>query len=165
MARRSSAEAKVCACGDHAFANATRAAVALVSPEDLPILADSLWCTHKRGYIQSGGRKLHRLVVNAPDGVLVDHKNHDKADCRKSNLRLATDAQSVRNRRKLRRSGKPASPYIGVYRNGAGWIARICIDGRRVSVGTYPTDEAAARAYDAAAAKNVGEFARLNFRR
>lgn len=165
MARRTSPEAHICVCGDHAFAPATRGVVALVSPEDAPILAGRLWGTHKRGYIQSGGSKLHREVVSAPNGAIVDHINHDKADCRKTNLRLANDAQSVRNRKKLRRGGNPASAYIGVHRNGAGWIARIVIDGRRVSVGTYPTEHAAAQAYDAAAIQYVGEFARLNFRR
>lgn len=165
MARRTNPVAHICACGNHAFANATRAAVALVSPEDFPVLANRLWVTHPKGYIQSCGQRLHREIVGAPAGFLVDHKNHDRADCRRSNLRLVTDAQSVRNRRKLRRNQSPASPYIGVHRNGSGWIARICIDGRRISVGTYSTDVAAARAYDAAAIQYVGEFAHLNFGR
>lgn len=151
-----------CACGDHAFERTSRHGVALVSPEDADLLRRR-YSLHPRGYVHSRQGRLHRLVLQAPPGLIVDHINHDKQDCRRSNLRLATDAQSVRNRKKLRRNGHPASPYIGVYRNGSGWIARITIDGVRRSVGTFPTQIEAARAYDTAAKTFVGEFANLNF--
>ena len=155
--------ARTCECGNHAFAPATRSKVVLVSPEDRDLLSGHYWCAHKKGYIQSQGVRLHRAVVNAPDGILVDHKNHDKADCRRTNLRLATDAQSVRNRKKLRRNSTPSSPYIGVYRNGGGWTAKISVNGVRQYLGTFRDDRDAAQAYDAAASTYVGEFARLNF--
>lgn len=155
--------ASICACGSHAYALSSRNVVALVSPEDAHLFDTREWQTHPKGYIHSREGKLHRIIVDAPDGLLVDHINHDKADCRRENLRLVTDAQSVRNRKKLRRSRGPASPFIGVHKNGRKWIARIVMDGRRKSVGTYETQEEAARAYDAAAKQCVGEYANLNF--
>lgn len=155
---------RVCECGDHAFAETSRRGVALVSPQDAPLL-EQRWQLHPRGYAQNRSGKLHRAILRAPEGKLVDHINHDRLDCRRPNLRLATDAQSVRNRRKLRRRGNPASRYIGVHRNGNGWIARISIDGVRKSVGTYASQKAAALAYDEAASRFVGEFAQLNFGR
>lgn len=154
---------RVCECGDHAFVRLTRHGVALASPEDCEMLKGSTWYQTVKGYAESRGGKLHRLVLNAPDGLIVDHINHDKLDCRRENLRLADNFQSVRNRKKLRRNGHPASRYIGVHRNGCGWIARIVMNGTRKSVGTYPTQEEAAMAYDRAAKSYVGEFARLNF--
>lgn len=154
-----------CNCGDHVFAPATKGAVALVSPNDADLLSSRCWMTHPKGYIHANGVKLHREIMQAPSGLIVDHINHDKSDCRRKNLRLATDAQSVRNRRKLRRNSNPASQYIGVHRNGNGWIARITAGGRRRSVGTFATEVEAARAYDRAAVEFVGEFANLNFRR
>jgi hypothetical protein len=157
--------AHLCECGEHAFVKLTRYGVALVSPQDLPLIAEQPWVQTHQGYAENRFGKLHRHILNAPAGLLVDHENLDKLDCRRANLRLATDAQSVRNRRKLRRTKSPASPFIGVHRNGSGWIARIVVNGRRVSAGTYPTQEQAAAAYDAAAVRHVGEFARLNFRR
>ena len=42
-------------------------------------------------------------------------------------------------------------------------LARISIKKRDVRIGTYKTIEEAARAYDAAAIKEFGEFAQLNF--
>lgn len=34
---------------------------------------------------------LHRFVIDAPKGVIVDHANGDTLDCRKANLRRAKD--------------------------------------------------------------------------
>jgi hypothetical protein len=134
----------------------------MVSPEDAPLL-NIRFQLHPKGYVHARQGRLHRLVLNAPVGLIVDHINHDKMDNRRPNLRLVTDAQSVRNRKKLRRNSAAASPYIGVHRNGAGWIARIVVNGKRRSFGTYPTQIEAAKAYDAAAREHVGEFANLNF--
>lgn len=41
--------------------------------------------------------RLHRLIVNCPEGLVVDHLNGDKLDCRKSNMRVCTQAENNRN--------------------------------------------------------------------
>lgn len=163
MAIDLSRAARICDCGEHAFSRLSRHGVALVSPSDYDILAERMWHHTTKGYADSRGGKLHRRVLSALPGELVDHINHDKLDCRRKNLRIADDASSVRNRKKLRRGNGPASQYIGVHRNGRKWIARITIDGVRKSLGNFDNDVEAAKAYDAEAKKNVGEFARLNF--
>ena len=45
-------------------------------------------------------RRLHREIMNAPKGLLVDHANGDTLDNRRANLRLATHFQNTCNRRK-----------------------------------------------------------------
>lgn len=107
--------------------------------------------------------RLHREIMNAPKGLLVDHKNNNSLDNRRSNLRLATHAQNCRNRPKRKR--KATSKYVGVYfeKNTGKWRAVICYKGKQKSLGRFVDEEAAGRAYDAAAKKYFGEFARLNF--
>jgi hypothetical protein len=107
--------------------------------------------------------RLHREIMSAPMGLLVDHKNNNGLDNRRSNLRLATHSQNTHNRPKTK--SKTSSRYIGVYfdKNCRKWHVRIFCMGEKIDLGRFADEEAAARAYDEAAKKYVGEFARLNF--
>lgn len=106
--------------------------------------------------------KLHRLIMDAPDGLMVDHENGDTLDNRRENLRLATHAQN--NRNVVYKKVGAASKYKGVkyHKLQGNWFARIGLNGRSISLGYYETDKEAAEAYDLAAIKYHGEFARTN---
>jgi hypothetical protein len=101
---------------------------------------------------------MHREVLSGlvAGRAQVDHKNGNTLDNRRENLRVATPSQQRANSKKRRGS---ASPYKGVYVRGDRFLAKI----KRAHIGTFRTEEAAARAYDAAALIEFGEFARLNF--
>jgi hypothetical protein len=113
---------------------------------------------------------LSRLVMNAPEGTMVDHINHDTLDNRKVNLRICSRAQNAMNMRRQRQS---RSRFKGVYfhdakrykPNASGakpWRAYARIAQRRVWLGYYATEEEAAIAYDRYAREAFGEFACLN---
>ena len=105
---------------------------------------------------------MHRVIINAPANMLVDHINGNGWDNRKANLRLANIFENARN--KPKRKNTKLSKYKGVKRNGSGrWHAVINCDRKRIYLGTFETEEQAAKAYDLGAKKYHGEFANFNF--
>jgi hypothetical protein len=103
---------------------------------------------------------LHRLIMKAPPGLVVDHINGDGLDNRRENLRLCTVGENARNRRKHRNN---TSGFTGVYKQGSRYISRIRVGGKLLHVGSFLCPEDAARARDKAALEHFGEFASLNF--
>jgi hypothetical protein len=106
---------------------------------------------------------LHREIMDAPLGLLVDHRNGNGLDNRRENLRLATHSQNAINRR--RDKSKTTSRFVGVTfkKHSNRWAARINHNGKTISLGRFDSELDAARAYDAAALKYHKDFARLNF--
>jgi hypothetical protein len=100
--------------------------------------------------------------MNEPAGLLVDHRNGIGLDNRRANLRLATNSQNGCNKPKKKNT---SSQFIGVsfHKKAGKWACFIRNKGRRTWLGSFESEIDAARAYDEAAKKYHGEFARLNF--
>lgn len=105
---------------------------------------------------------LYNFLMEPSEGMIVDHINGDPLDNRRSNLRIITQKQNVLNRGK-RVNGK-TSKFLGVSKNveKKKFIASIKILGKSLYLGSYSNEEDAAKAYNEAAIKYFGEFARLN---
>jgi hypothetical protein len=105
---------------------------------------------------------MHREIMQAPEGLEVDHENGDTLDNRRGNLRIATHAQNMRN---MKRHKDNASGFKGVSWHAAmrQWRSVIWVDNKQRHLGMFNDRVAAAKAYDSAALKFFGQFARLNF--
>ncbi len=109
---------------------------------------------------------MHREVMDACSRQSVDHVDGNGLNNCRVNLRVATQSQNLAN---MRVSARPhSSRYKGVFFNSqpathrSPWWARICKDQKRIHIGVYRTEDAAALAYNDAALRLFGEFARLN---
>jgi hypothetical protein len=113
---------------------------------------------------------LHRMIIDVPGGMMVDHINGNRLDNRRCNLRVCTNRQNCQNQtiaRKDNTSGYKGVSYSRRHRKWRAWIAAGSLrsNGTRknVSLGYFADAADAARAYDAAARLHFGEFARCNF--
>lgn len=154
-----------------------RKSLVLVDLEDALILRKFRWSILNTGYAAAkfarrGKHKtflLHRVIMNAPMGMTVDHINGNKLDNRRRNLRLATKSQNCINRPKYPRKGLVStSEFKGVFfsrdpKRIKRWKAEVRHMGRAYYAGRYDTAVEAAVAYDKKAVEVYGEFARLNF--
>jgi hypothetical protein len=104
----------------------------------------------------------HRLILGVADRpkseVEVDHANGNRLDNRRENLRLCTRGENAKNIR-----GRALSGFKGVTVVKGQWKAVIQADRVIHRLGSFDTAEEAAQAYDDAAQRLHGEFARLNF--
>jgi hypothetical protein len=105
--------------------------------------------------------RFHRELLNCPDNKVVDHINHNTLDNRICNLRICTDRENCRNRKK--RSDN-TSGYKGVYyrKDLKKYSAQIKLDNKRKTIGHFHCKHEAAKAYNDYAIKYYGEFAYLN---
>lgn len=116
---------------------------------------------YKRGKIVF----LSRLIVNAPDGICVDHINHDTLDNRKINLRFCDKSTNGMNRG-ANKNNKSGYKGVSWSKEDNRWTAHInkTIDGKykQFFIGNFQTKELAAEAYNKKAKELFGEFACLN---
>lgn len=151
----------------------TQGKVALVDDADFEWLNQWKWFAAKCGNTfyahrneEVDGRKrtirMHRLILGVTDPkVFVDHERGDGLNNQRYNLRMATQRQNSQNRKPQAGS---ASKYKGVSFNARlkKWLAQIRVGSSLIHIGCYKQEEDAALAYNEAAIKHHGEFARLN---
>ena len=148
----------------------TQGKTALVDDEDFEYLSQWKWFCGLDGYAvrnspmvngkQRSLIRMHRQIMNPPNGLYVDHINHNKSDNRRENLRNCTLAENQHN---TKRPKNNTTGYKGVSKDRRRFRANIYVDGKQRCLGTFDTPEEAAHVYDVAAVTYFGEFAKINF--
>ncbi len=144
---------------------------ATIDDEDYELIQQHRWYFHDR-YTKTNVRvpgtprryksvSMHRLIMNAPPGVQVDHRDGNGLNNTRTNLRFATPAQNARNRAACRKNACGFKGVAGIETEGK-WAATIHKNGRNIQLGKRSTPQDAARLYNAAAILLYGDFARLN---
>lgn len=142
---------------------------ALVDNDVYEQLNQHEWRYHKRGYAvrwakTEKGRlflSMHRVIMQTPSEMHTDHRDGDGLNNRRGNLRVCTQNQNMFNRvtHKNNKCG-----YKGVYWQVGHekWRVTVYKNKRKIHVGYFTDLIEAAEAYNEAALKHYGEFARLN---
>jgi len=104
---------------------------------------------------------IHRVIMNNPKNMKVDHINGDKLDCRKENLRVCSHSLNLANRGK---TIKNTSGFkgVGFRKDRNKWRAYIKVDYKYIHLGDFSNVSEAAIAYNKASEKYFGEFGYQN---
>ena len=98
----------------------------LINISDIPLVKDSYWSLSGNGYFSrnSGTDEsitIHRFITGCPDGLVVDHINHNKLDNRRENLRVCSQFENMCN-------SKEKGKIVGVNRNNTNGKRMASVD-------------------------------------
>lgn len=139
-----------------------------VDDEDYPILSRYAWHIDAKGYVVTSFAnttvRLHRMILNPHKKVQIDHKDNNKRNNQKFNLRPCDNSLNQMNTFKRVYATPTSSNYKGVHwKNSEGkWQARIGHNNKRYHLGYHECEHEAAKAYNKRAIELFGEFAKLN---
>lgn len=132
-----------------------------IDVDDIEIIENHYW-TLNNGYLESNIRgrrvRLHRLIMNAPPGTIVDHQDHDKLNNRKNNLRICNKSQNGQN------ATTPINNRTGIIgvcwnKRARKWEAQIKCQYQNYYLGIYADMNDAIKARLKSEAKLFKEFA------
>jgi len=148
----------------------TQGKEAIVDDVDFDELSKYKWYYDTYGYagrtisrkLGKKNIKMHRVIMKTPTGMETDHLDGNPLNNQRNNLRICTHSENIKNQK---RRADNTSGYRGVsFRSDTGkWGACIWNNNQHYSLGAFENPIDAALAYDEAAKKYHGEFARLNF--
>lgn len=150
--------------------NSSRSIV--VDQEDQDLLDNFHWAirvirksVYAFRYIGSGHKTRKNVYLHQEIGKrmgidgMVDHRDRNGLNNRRSNLRPCTHSQNMAN---ANRHSNNSTGFRGVTRSRNKFRATIQVQGKMIRLGTFATAVDAAAAYNLAATKYFGEFAYQN---
>lgn len=146
----------------------TQGQITLVDNEDFDYLSQWKWYANKlrNGSFRairttnSGKVYMHRVIMNTPTDLVVDHIDHNTLNNQRSNLRNCTYQQNSQNMQ--RNLGE--SYYKGVCwdKQNKKWLAQIRVNGKHINLGRFKVEEEAVLMYNKTALQYFKEFAYIS---
>lgn len=154
--------------GNDCFIALRQDKITVINKADFHLISKFIWYADNKGHTHYVRAKekgktiyMHRILMKTPKGKVVDHKNHNGLDNRRTNLRNVTRRQNLYNTRGNR---KATSVYKGVSwdaeRNK--WLACIQHEGKVYKLGRFYDEDDAAMEYNKNAVFYFGPTAYLN---
>ena len=137
---------------------------AIIDIEDIDTITSTKWYRRPDGYVATnnyrgeGYKYLHSVLLGkCGHDTYVDHRDRDRLNNRKTNLRIATPSQNGMNKniRSNNTSGR-----IGVHWSASNnkWCAMICDNGQHTNLGYFDDFNDAVACREAAERERFGEF-------
>lgn len=130
-------------------------ALAWIDTEDLEKVKPWRWSFdngYARATIKGYTVRLHQLIMKrvfATDSLELDHRNRNKLDCRKQNLRVCSRSTNTQNTN-LRRNNTSGVKGVWYDKSQNSWIAQIMVNYKRICLGTFKDKQEAIKVRRAA---------------
>lgn len=139
---------------------------AIVDDEDFELLSKSSWHLVNKHYatrmtIDGSTKLMHRLILNVPKEMHTDHINHNGLDNRKSNLRICSNSENIRNR-KINKNNTSGYKGVSWSANMKKWRSAIGFEGKVIVLGHFKDKKKAAISYNLASDKYHKEYSYKN---
>jgi len=124
----------------------------------LPALLHCSWCLNSKGYASSGNDFLHWFIARRMGLIwteTIDHKDRNKLNCKRENLRIATRSEQMVNREI--QSNNTTSHKCISWRNKR-WVVRVQRNNKLIYIGSFKTIEEALRQRDTYLLRNNMEL-------
>lgn len=141
----------------------SRVDFAVVDSSDYQAVSEVRW-TVSHGYARrctSDKTLMHRFILKAPRGMVVDHINHNTLDNRRENLRVCTRGENQRNMM-IGKHNKSGFKGVHFDKRTKRWVAQIFFNNKIKYLGRFNSPQDAAQAYDKSALLIHGDFALTN---
>ena len=126
----------------------------VIDTEDLEKVSKYTWYLNDNGYACSRANNktiyCHHVVIGKPqNGLVTDHKNRNKLDNRKGNLRICTSSENNKNREFVEKYNKSIKYRHGV-RKDTYRVDIHDLNNKTIYIGSYRTFEKAKEIRDKA---------------
>lgn len=155
---------------DYIVVKTSSGVVFFIDKDDEWVLKDYCWHVNGGGRIQSHMRGknseitvLHRLIMNCPEDMVVDHINGNPLDNRRCNLRIVTQQQNAMNH-KIRLDNTSGTTGVCFNKRNKKWAAHINFNNESIHIGYFDNFEDAVAARKSAEEKYFGEYSYDNSR-
>lgn len=136
----------------------TKDKYALIDKLDYLVVSKYKWRLHSQGYASTkNGILMHRVLLSATKGQYVDHKNRDKLDNRRSNIRIVTQSQNMFNQ-KFRVNNRSGVRGVSWDKEHNKWFACIRKNRKTIWTSRYLTLAEAQKAYEEKALELYNEI-------
>ncbi len=140
----------------------TNGAVAFVDNEDFEVVSKHKWYLAGKGYvITNRGVTMHAFLLGKQKGKQIDHKDGNKLNNCRSNLRFCFASENHANTA-LQKNSSSGFKGVSFFKPIKKWRAYINKDRKQYSLGYFEDKIDAARAYNYAALKLFREFSVVN---
>lgn len=132
---------------------------AIIDLDDIDKVKGYKWAL-SHGYVVSGKNniRLHRLIMDCPDDMVVDHENNNPLDNRKDNLRICTQQQNMMNR-SIQSNNTSGITGVNWDKSRNKWRVQIALNKKHKTLGFYENIEDAIQVRRQAEIDYFGEFA------